>query len=85
MGGPRYRIISVNSDGALLQSVDNHTPSVGDVFVNVTPNKTGLFITTALTNPTVDKYSGDLLFIDNKEAFTPSDEQTVALRTIIKF
>ena len=85
VGGPRYRIISVNSDGALLQSVDNHTPSVGDVFVNVTPGKNGVFITTALTNPTVDKYSGDLLFIDNKEAFTPSDEQTVALRTIIKF
>jgi hypothetical protein len=85
VGGPRYRIISVNSDGALLQSVDNHTPSVGDTFVNVTPNKNGLFITTSLTNPTVDKYSGDLLFIDNKEAFTPSDEQTVALRTIIKF
>lgn len=85
IGGPQYRIISVNTDGALLQSVDNHIPSVGDVFVNVTPGKTGNFIAVALTPPSVDKYSGDLLFIDNKEAFTPTDEQTVAFRTIIKF
>jgi hypothetical protein len=85
VGGPRYRIISVNSDGALLQSVDNHRPSQGDAFVNVTPGKIGNFTITALTEPSVDKYSGDLLFIDNKEAFTPSDEQTVALRTVIKF
>jgi hypothetical protein len=35
--------------------------------------------------PTIDKYSGDLMYIDNRQAFTPTEQQTVTLRTIIGF
>jgi hypothetical protein len=43
------------------------------------------FSAAGVTAPTADKYSGHILFIDNKQAFTPTADQTVTLRTVIKF
>ena len=49
-------------------------------------NENSQFFSVAAVNaPTVDKYSGDLLYIDNKAGFTPSADETVTLRTVIKF
>jgi hypothetical protein len=66
----------------LLQSLDNYVPVVGTVFVN--PDGV-TFSSSGVTPPTADKYSGHILFIDNKQAFTPTADQTVTLRTVIKF
>jgi hypothetical protein len=77
-----YRIIAVTTTGALLLSLNNDTPQAGDVFINENEDT---FTVTAVTNPTVDKYSGQLLYIDNKGAFTPTSEQTVTARTVIVF
>jgi hypothetical protein len=55
---------------------------VGSVLTNDAAQN---FTVSGLTLPTVDKYSGDLLFVDNKQAFTPTADQTVTLRTVIKF
>jgi hypothetical protein len=78
----RFRIVNLNSTSALLQALDNLPPVIGGVMVN---ESTNTFSVSGVTNPTVDKYSGDLLFIDNKQAFTPTQDQTVTLRTVIKF
>ena len=43
------------------------------------------FSVAAVTAPTIDKYSGDMLFIDNKAGFTPSINESVNLRTVIRF
>jgi hypothetical protein len=80
--GPRFRIVSLTSTGALVQSLDNHVPVVGDVFLNAAGNT---FSASGVTPPTADKYSGHMLFIDNKEAFTPTGDQNVTLRTVIHF
>jgi hypothetical protein len=80
--GPRFRIVALTSTGALLQSLDNAVPQVGSVFQN---EEAEAFAASGVSNPTVDKYSGDLLFIDNKQAFTPTADQTVTLRTVIRF
>lgn len=80
--GPRFRIVAFTSTGALLQSLDNAIPVVGSVFLNEDDET---FAAAGVSNPTVDKYSGDLLFIDNKQAFTPTADQTVTLRTVIRF
>jgi hypothetical protein len=79
-----YRIVSVNASGTgmLVQMLDNDPPQVSDVMTNPTNQ---FFTVTAVGNPTVDKYSGDCLFIDNKAGFTPSKDETVTLRTVIKF
>jgi hypothetical protein len=80
----RYRVVSVNSSGTgmLVQMLDNDPPQISDVMTNPFNQ---FFTVTAIGNPTVDKYSGDCLFIDNKAGFTPSKDETVTLRTVIKF
>jgi hypothetical protein len=78
----RFRIVSLTTTGMLLQSLDNMAPAVGTVFINPTGTT---FTASGVTAPTADKYSGHILFIDNKQAFTPTADQTVTLRTVIKF
>ena len=80
--GARFRIVTNTGSSALVQSLDNSEISVGNTFTNSSAN---LFVCSTVTPPTVDKYSGDLLFIDNKEAFTPTADETVTLRTVIRF
>ena len=80
--GARFRIVSLTSTGMLVQSLDNTVPSVGNIFLNPSSNT---FSVAGVTSPTADKYSGQLLFIDNKQAFTPTADQTVTLRTVLKF
>jgi hypothetical protein len=80
--GRRFRIVTNTGSAALIQSLDNFTPQIGTTFAS-----TGgfTFTASAVTPPTADKYSGDLLFIDNKAAFTPTADQSVTLRTVIRF
>jgi hypothetical protein len=40
---------------------------------------------TSVTAPGVNKYSGNLMFIDNRNAFLPSSEETVSIKTAIRF
>lgn len=82
----RYRIVSVTDKTALLQSLDNDIPDANDVFIKsstTTLNKS--FTAVAVTTPSFDKYSGQMMYIDNKQGFTPSGDETITLRTIIKF
>jgi hypothetical protein len=78
----RFRIVTNTGTSLLLQSIDNSLITSGDTFTN---DNSDLFSSTAVTPPNVDKYSGDLLFIDNKQAFTPTTDEAVTLRTVIRF
>jgi hypothetical protein len=80
--GPRFVVVSITSTGMLLQSLDNYYPKVGDTFLNPAGNT---FSASGVTPPTVDKYSGNMFFIDNREGFTPTSNQTVTLRTVLQF
>jgi hypothetical protein len=80
--GARFRIVTNTGSSALVQSLDNAQIAIGNTFTNSSAN---VFVCSTVTPPTVDKYSGDLLFIDNKEAFTPTTDETVTLRTVIRF
>lgn len=79
--GDRFKIVSKAQRSMLVSSLDNAKPSVG----NILSLGVSSFIVTAVTAPNVDKYSGDMLFVDNKFAFVPSSEQRVTLRTVIEF
>jgi hypothetical protein len=90
----RYLIVATNTTGTslLVTSLDGDTPQVGDTmtFSGVIGGVSGFtgtqFLSIAAVGaPTVDKYSGDMLFIDNKAGSTPSADETVTLRTIITF
>ena len=78
----RYRIVAASTSAVLVQSLDNGIPTSNATMTN---DSTGSFIISTVTPPTMDKYSGDLLFIDNKQAFTPSADQIVTIRTVLKF
>jgi hypothetical protein len=80
----RYRIVSSTTQSALLQSLDNDIPVVTDIFTSEA-NNAHSFTVASVGNPNVDKYSGQILFIDNKQGFTPSADETITLRTIIQF
>jgi ribosomal protein S9 len=80
----QYRIVSVTETSALVQSLDNDAPESNDVFIK-TSNITDNFTATSIGDPTFDKYSGQLMYIDNKQGFTPSADETITLRTIINF
>lgn len=80
-GTKRFRIVENSGTKVLLQSIDNYVPTAGQIFTF----GANTFSASSVTPPMVDKYSGDYIFVDNKEAFTPTDNQSVVLKTIVKF
>ena len=80
----RFRIVSVTPTTALVQSLDNDIPGPNDVFIK-TGSITDSFAAVSVGLPSFDKYSGQLLYIDNKQGFTPSADETITLRTVVKF
>jgi hypothetical protein len=78
----KYRIIALDTEGAILQSMDNDVPQISDVFRNAQGDT---FIVDGVTLPELNKFSGELLYIDNRGSFTPTDEQTISIKTVIRF
>ena len=83
----KFRVIekivnySSTESALLLSYLDNRIPSAGVSF-----SKTGAsFSTTSLIYPDVNKFSGDLLTIDNRLKFSPSEQQIVAVTNSITF
>ena len=80
--GKRFVVVAYKANALLLLPVDNGS---------LQPNQTlaagpGIgFTVNSFELPTVNKFSGDLFFIDNRLAFSPSNEQAVASRTVIQF
>ena len=77
------RVVTSNDNSMLLQSLDGSIPSVGDVFYSA--GELNPFTISTVTDPTINKFSGNMLYVDNKQAFTPSGEQSVVFRTFIKY
>lgn len=82
-GSKVLRIVSSSDTGMLVQSLNGSIPNAGETFYD--KNENNPFTIDSITNPTINKFSGNMLYIDNKQAFTPSGEQFVIFRTFIKF
>lgn len=78
-----FKIVSSQDGAMLLQSTDGSVILPGDILYN--SDLSSNFTVTSVENPTINKFSGNMLYIDNKLAFTPSNEQFVVFRTFIKF
>jgi hypothetical protein len=78
----RYLIVQSTSDAALMLPLDGTPPEIGKTYRNV---DMVTFNVSNVTAPQIDVYSGDLLFVDNRAGFIPSNEQTITVRTIIGF
>lgn len=66
----------------MLQPLTNSTVTSGTVLINQNSYPVSL---TSVTNPDFDKYSGEMLYIDNRVAFASSAEQTIVTSTLISF
>ena len=78
----KFRIVSISSADILVVPLDNGIPTSGMQFIK----SSGIyFIVSTVTPPTVDKYSGDLLFIDNEASFVATSGSPAILRTVINF
>lgn len=76
-----FVVIAVANNSMLVHSRNGLKPGLNK-FIS---NGTDTFTVTSITNPDVDKYSGELLYIDNRVALTPSAEQAVTLKTLFNF
>lgn len=82
-----FRVIEKNqtyseTESALLLSyLDNKIPPAGATFGKVG----AVFNTTNIISPDVNKFSGDLLTIDNRLKFAPSTQQIVVVTNSITF
>lgn len=74
------QVITSLDNKMLVISLNGSIPIVGDEFTNGTSS----FTITALTEPNVDKYSGEILFIDNQVPFSATAEQEISFRSFIK-
>ena len=75
---------STTESALLLSYVDNFIPPNGATLIRYsgTPAAFGI---TSVSYPDINKYSGELLTIDNRIAFAPSAEQTVVALNSITF
>ena len=72
-----------SSSQLLLQNKNNHVITTSDSFTDPTSNL-NYAVTDVTTSPTINKFSGDLLYIDNRTSVSYSEQQLVTLRTVIK-
>lgn len=76
------KYLEANRYYLLLQMNSNLLPSAGNVFVN--QNSYPISIS-SVTRPDFNKYSGEMLYIDNRVAFASSADQTIVTTTLISF
>lgn len=79
----KFLVIAISGKSLILQAIDNND----DIVKSGTNLKTAAgvdHLVSYVEQPDIDKFSGDLIFIDNKPPFTPVVEQPVVLTTRFK-
>ena len=80
--GKNFVVVAKSSTSLLLLPKDNAILEIGMTLIRGSITVT---VTDINYEPSVDRYSGDLLYIDNRSAFYQTEDQTVILQTIMKF
>ena len=80
-----FEIVEVisSSKQLLIQDKNNHDIGVGDILTDETSDL-DYTVVSINKNPDINKFSGDLLYIDNRTAVSYSAQQLVTLRTVIR-
>jgi hypothetical protein len=79
----KFKVIAKAANSLILQAIDNNDELIKSG--NFMRSITGVFhAITYVEKPDVDRFSGDLIFIDNKTPFAPSDEQPLVITTRFK-
>lgn len=78
----KFVVVTSSPTGALIIPIEDKIPTTGDIFTESSGNA---FTAVGVTEPDIDKYSGKLLYIDNRRAFTTTEDQAVSLKTVFKY
>lgn len=81
--GSRFQVVMVDSTGLLLQNLDNYDLPSNSALLN--NNSGGQITVLSVTDPSIDKYSGDLMFIDNFAINQQAGQQIIIFKTTLKF
>lgn len=81
----KFTVVGTNNiDQLLVQSFGGIPPTSGMILVD-SSNYSLTYTVNQIELPTVNKLSGDLIFIDNRASIFQSNNQFISLRTNIKF
>lgn len=80
----RYRVVSVDNNIVEVQQLNLVYSRPSGYFYKESNPSTQYSIISIISIPNVNKYSGNLLYVTNNTPFTPTSEQTIAIRTYIK-
>jgi len=69
----------------LVMLNDNYLPTIGGSIYKVSGSNTYNISISSISRPDFNKYSGELVYIDNRSKFTSSAEQTLVASTLISF
>lgn len=79
------KIKSNNKYYLLVLPIDNVIPLNGSTIFKTSGNSSYSMSISVITPPEFDKYSGEMLYTDNRVKFAPSAEQTITASTLITF
>lgn len=80
-GSKTLYVVTSIDDKMLAIAKDDSVPAVSDVFTDGTTS----FTVTAVTDPDVNKYTGSIMFLDNRQSYDQAEAQFVNFKTFIKF
>lgn len=82
-----FNVVLVNNNNALIQSINNVELTPGLILNTREENvvEDTYYTILSVTAPNVDKYSGELLYLDNIIPFATNAEQMITIRTILNF
>lgn len=80
----RYRVVNINGNVVKLQQLSSIYSQPSGIFYEEESPTTQYTIQTVNSVPSVNKYSGNLLYVTNNTAFTPTSDNSIAIRTYIK-
>lgn len=79
----RFRLITRSTTEMLLQAIDNNDEKLTTQLVITNGSDTYNII--SVEKPDVEKLSGDVIYIDNRQAFKPLADQTVSISSRFRF
>lgn len=80
----KFEVVEVSGNQLLIVNKNNYPLSDLDILYDAT-SATQYDITSIDALPNINKFSGDLIYIDNRTSISYSDQQLVTLRTTIQF
>jgi hypothetical protein len=79
-----FHVVACKTNLAIIIPLSGYIPAIGDTMEDAS-NPSDDFVVSSIIEPDVDKYSGDLIYLNNQLPFSQSSGQSIKSRTVIGF